>query len=221
MGHQHAAFIFDMDGTLVDNMTFHTQAWQSFLSSLGMEMTEAEVHQKTHGTIEETIRRICGESLLDAEIAALGDRKESIYRALYQPYLQPIAGLMSFLQATQKLGIRMAVGTSAGQRNIDFVLGGLNIAPYFTACVGGDEVRQGKPNPETFLIAADKLDIAPEHCIVFEDTVAGIEAAQNAGMIAVALTTTSPASVFQHLPMVQQITDDYSLLHPTLLLQLI
>ena len=215
---QNPAFIFDMDGTLIENMTFHIQAWQRFLSEMGIDMTEAEIHQQNHGTIEEIIRRIFGSHLSDAEVAVLGERKESLYRTLYHPHLRPIKGLIPFLQAAQAMGVPMAIGTSAGQQNIDFVLKGLNIAAYFTACVGGDDVAYGKPHPETFLTAAQKLGVTSERCIVFEDTVSGVEAAQNAGMVAIALTTTSPASVFENLPNVEKIVQDYSRLHPAVFL---
>ena len=125
---------------------------------------------------------------------------------------------MPFLQAAHRLGIPMAVGTSAGQQNITFVLDGLDIASYFTASVGGNDVSQGKPHPETFLTAAQKLGIAPEHCIVFEDTLTGIKAAQNAKMRAIAPATTSPPSTFENLPSVQHIIQNYSLLNPESLL---
>ncbi|ESA33132.1 haloacid dehalogenase [Leptolyngbya sp. Heron Island J] len=218
MPQQRAAFIFDMDGTLVDNMAFHMQAWQKFLSSLGMEMTEAEVCQQTHGTIEQGIRRICGEELSDAAVTTLANQKESLYRELYQPHLQPINGLRDFLQAAQSLDITMALGTSAMQPNIDLVLDGLDIAAYFTTCVGGDDVTLGKPHPETFLTVAQQLDIQPECCIVFEDSVIGIEAAQNAGMKAVALTTSVPASMFTGQSAVAYIIQDYSAFNPRQLL---
>ena len=210
---QKPAFIFDMDGTLVDNMSFHIQTWQHFLADFGITMTEAEFHQQTRGTIEEAMRRIFGKDLTDDEVASLANRKESCYRALYRPHMQPIAGLVPFLQAAQALHIPMALGTSAMQPNIDLVLDGLDIAGYFKVCVGGDDVNRGKPDPETFLMAAQKLGVEPESCIVFEDTVTGIEAAQNAAMAAIALTTTLPASAFEKLANVRQIMPNYSQLH--------
>ncbi|MFG6095196.1 HAD family phosphatase [Leptothoe sp. ISB3NOV94-8A] len=218
MPRQQMAFIFDMDGTLVDNMAFHMQAWQKFLSSLGVEMTEAEVQQQTHGTIEQCIRRICGEELSDAAVTTLAHQKEALYRELYKPHLQPITGLREFLQIAQSLEITMALGTSAMKPNIDLVLDGLDIAAYFTICVGGDDVTLGKPHPETFLTIAQQLDIAPRYCVVFEDSVIGIEAAQNAGMRAVALTTSAPASAFTGQSTVEYIIQDYSALNPRQLL---
>jgi beta-phosphoglucomutase len=214
MKKESIAFIFDMDGTLVDNMKFHTQAWCNFFSELGIEMTEDEVHRCTSGTLQEIIRRICGNHLSDDEVAALGERKELFYRQMYRPHLKLIDGLKPFLDEARKLGILMAVATSAGQRNIDFVLNGLGIKPYFSALVGGDDVEFGKPHPETFLKASQRLDRPPEQCIVFEDTIAGIEAAQNAGMRAIAITTMLPAQSFVGLPVVQQLIEDYTSLNP-------
>lgn len=214
------AFIFDMDGTIIDNIRFHLQAWSDFLSSLGVEMTEAELDRHNHGTIGEVLRRICGEHLSEADVLELGERKESRYRELYRPHLRLIAGLPSFLEEAKQLGIPMALATSAAAPNIDFVLDGLGIRSYFQACVGGDDVEFGKPHPETFLKAAQRLGYPPAQCLVFEDTLSGIAAAEQAGMKVIAITTTLPAQAFAELPTVQYATPDFTSLHPIALMQL-
>jgi beta-phosphoglucomutase len=213
------AFIFDMDGTMIDNMAFHVQAWQEFLTSLGIEMTPEELDRHNHGTIAEVLRRICGDHLTDEEVIELGDRKEWLYRELYRPHLKLIPGLLSFLDQAKQLGIPIALATSAGQANIDFLLDELNIGSYFDACVGGHEVQCGKPHPETFLKVAQQLNCAPAQCLVFEDTLSGIEAAQNAGMNAIAITTTLPAQAFASCAIVQQTIQDFTELQPAALLQ--
>lgn len=212
------AFIFDMDGTIIDNVPFHQQAWHDFLSSLGIAMTEAELERHNHGTIGEVLRRICGAHLTDAEVLELGERKESRYRELYRPHLQLIVGLRPFLEEAKRLDIPMALATSGAAPNIDFVLDGLEIRSYFQACVGGDEVEFGKPHPETFLKAAQRLQYAPAHCLVFEDTLSGIAAAQQAGMKAIAITTTLPAQAFAELSTVQEVVADFTSLHPAMLI---
>jgi beta-phosphoglucomutase family hydrolase len=213
------AFIFDMDGTMIDNMTFHVQAWQEFLTSLGIAMTPEELDRHNRGTIAEVLRQICGEHLTDAEVIELGDRKEWLYREFYRPHLKLIPGLLSFLDQAKHLGIPMALATSAGKANIDFVLDGLNIRSYFDACVGGHEVKFGKPHPETFLKAAQRLNCSPMHCLVFEDTLSGIEAAQNAGMNAIAITTTLPSQAFAECAIVQQTIQNFVDLQPAMLLK--
>lgn len=213
------AFIFDMDGTMIDNIIFHVRAWRDFLSGLGIEMTEAELDRRNHGTIGEVLRRILGNHLSDAEILELGEQKESRYRDLYRPHLKLIPGLHSFLDEAQQLGIPMALATSAATPNIDFVLDGLKIRSYFNALIGGNDVEFGKPHPETFLKAAQHLGYLPNRCLVFEDTLSGIEAAQKAGMKAIAITTTLPAEAFAGLPTVQQIVQNFTSLHPASLIQ--
>lgn len=215
------AFIFDMDGTIIDNILFHVQAWRDFLSSLGIQMVEAELDRHNHGTIGEVLRRIVGNHLSDAEILELGEQKESRYRDLYRPHLKLIPGLRSFLDEAKQLGIPMALATSAATPNIDFVLDGLEIRSYFDAWIGGDDVEFGKPHPETFLKAAAGLGYSPTRCLVFEDTLSGIEAAQKAGMKAVAVTTTLPAQSFRGLPTVQRILQNFTSLHPASLINLV
>lgn len=214
------AFIFDMDGTIIDNMRFHIQAWQEFLSNLGVELTQKEIQDKNMGTIEEVMRRFCGEDLSNDEVVELGNQKELIYRNLYRPHLKPISGLNDFLNQAQQLNILMAIATSAGKPNIDFTLDGLEIRSYFAATVGGDDVEQGKPHPETFLTAARKLDVSPEECLIFEDSLSGIEAAQNTRMKAIAIATTLPTQVFEKKSVVQQVIQDYRSLNLEYLLEI-
>jgi beta-phosphoglucomutase len=216
------AFIFDMDGTIIDNMQFHTQAWLTFLSDFGIEMTPEELHSRNYGTIVEVIRRLCGNrlaDLTDEEARELGEKKETLYRKIYRPHLKTIAGFDRFLEKADRSRIAIAMGTSAGKPNIDFVLEELKIASFFDVVVGGSDVQNGKPDPETFLIAAEKLNVAPEKCLVFEDNLSGIEAAQNAGMGAIAITTSYPASAFKIFPAILKIIDDYTQIDPTILLK--
>lgn len=118
------------------------------------------------------------------------------------------------------MNIPMALATSAAKPNIDFVLDGLDIRSYFTAWLGGDDVEFGKPHPETFLKAAQQLGYLPEQCLVFEDTLSGVAAAQYAGMKTIAITTTLSAQAFNNLPTVQQIAQDFTTLHPASLLRI-
>ena len=217
---QRPAFIFDMDGTLVDNMPFHIQAWTNMLAGLGVRTTpEAFLHQTAGKTNRQILREIFGGSLTEAETVSHVRRKEALYRSVYRPHLKPIAGLIEFLNEAQRLCIPMAVATSAGKTNRDFVLQGLAIEAYFSVVVGVEEIHEGKPDPEIFLKAAERLAVAPGDCLVFEDALAGIEAASRAGMRAVALTTTVDGEAFRNHPAVIQTTKDFIRLSPRLLLE--
>ena len=175
-------FLFDMDGTIVDNMDYHLIAWREFLKSHGVEMSDEELHYKMRGTIEEGVRRNLGEHLSDEEVAALGFQKEQMYRDLYAPHLRLIDGLENFLQTAKKEGIKIALVTAANRHNVDFTLDGLNIRHYFDTIVTGDDVKNGKPDPEGFLIAAERFGAEPSECIVFEDSIHGVRAADAAEM---------------------------------------
>jgi beta-phosphoglucomutase family hydrolase len=212
---QASAFIFDMDGTMVDNMEFHGRAWVEFLAQLGIEMDAEEFLRRTSGmTNARILRSILGPHLSIREVAAYAARKEALYRELYRPYLRPVPGLRSFLAQTRRLDIPLALATSAGWENIAFVLEGLGLTSAFQAVVDADAVERGKPHPEMFLTAAARLGVPPEGCVVFEDSRAGLEAARRAGMAAVALSTTHPPAELGRLPGVVRVVDDFWGLDP-------
>jgi beta-phosphoglucomutase len=175
-------YLFDMDGTIVDNMDFHLIAWREFLKAHGVEMSDEELHYKMRGTIEEGVRRNLGEHLSDEEVAALGFQKEQMYRDLYAPHLKAFDGFDDFVKNAKQQGVKIALVTAANHHNVDFTLDGLNIRHYFDTIVTGDDVKNGKPDPEGFLIAAERFGATPSECIVFEDSIHGVRAADAAKM---------------------------------------
>jgi beta-phosphoglucomutase len=171
-----------MDGTIVDNMDFHLIAWREFLKTHGVEMSDEELHYKMRGTIEEGVRRNLGEHLSDEEVAVLGFQKEQMYRDLYAPHLKAFDGFDDFVKNAKQQGVKIALVTAANHHNVDFTLDGLNIRHYFDTIVTGDDVKNGKPDPEGFLIAAERFGATPSECIVFEDSIHGVRAADAAKM---------------------------------------
>jgi beta-phosphoglucomutase len=163
---------------------------------------------------------VLGPDVSEAQIVEYAARKECLYRALFRPHLKPVAGLVEFLAAARHLGVPMALATSAGGRNIEFVLGGLGIAACFDAVVGGDDVPQGKRGPELFLAAAQGLGVEPGSCLVFEDALAGIQAAAMAGMRTVVVATNHQAEKWRALPSVLDVVVDFTSLDPASLLGL-
>jgi beta-phosphoglucomutase family hydrolase len=214
-----SAFIFDMDGTMLDNMAIHMQIWYEYLSSVGVELEKAHFYRFAAGrTNAEILRELLSPNLSQSEIEEHSGKKEELYRLRYRPILKPVPGLPEFLEAARQLAIPMAVASSAGCENIQFHLDGLAAEDYFSALVGSEDVRNGKPDPEIFLQAASRLGVAVAECLVFEDTPAGLEAAARAGMRAIAVTTTSPAERLAQNPVVLRIVPDYTLLRPADLL---
>ena len=213
------AFIFDMDGTLVDNMGYHELAWQSLLSDMGKEMSIEELRHVAYGKNEEVLERVFLKKHTDEELEKLFKIKEVKYRTLYTPHLKLIAGLLPFLTKAKAMGIPMAIGTGAGIRNLNFVLDGTEIRHFFEGIVVADDVRYGKPHPETFLKAAQLLGVSPANCIVFEDVQSGLEAAHRAGMQSVALTTTYSKAFLSGFPSVIEVVSDYESISPNEILE--
>ncbi|KAA9338450.1 HAD family phosphatase [Hymenobacter busanensis] len=206
------AFIFDLNGTMIHDMAFHTQAWQELLNEdLGAGLTWDEVKPQMYGKNQEVLVRLFGPDRFSAaEMERLAEKKERRYQQAFRPHLQLLPGLSDFLQQAQQRGILMAIGSAAIPFNIDFVLDNLGIRPYFAAVVSADDVTLSKPDPETFLKAAALLGVAPANCVVFEDVPKGAEAAHRAGMPAVVLTTTHEEAEFAALPNVLHFAPDFT-----------
>lgn len=206
------AFIFDLNGTMVNDMGYHTIAWQHLLNDeLGGNFSWDEVKQQMYGKNPEVLVRMFGPNrfTLD-EMNTLSLEKEKQYQQAYLPHLQLVAGLPEFLERAYRAGIPMAIGSAAIPFNIDFVLDNLNIRHYFKAIISADDVVLSKPHPETYLKVAESLQVPPTDCIVFEDVPKGAEAAENAGMKAVVITTTHEKHEFAKLQNVIHFSDDFT-----------
>jgi beta-phosphoglucomutase len=206
------AFIFDLNGTMIDDMKYHSAAWYSILNDdLNASLTQEEVNRQMYGKNEELLDRIFGEGhFTKAQVAEISAKKEQSYQAAFRPYLQLISGLPALLEKAKKHEILMAIGSAAIPFNIDFVLDNLHIRHYFGAIVSADDVTVSKPDPETFLKAARILGVSPETCIVFEDAPKGVEAAERAGMSSIVLTTMHEMEEFQRYPNVLRYIADYT-----------
>lgn len=204
----YEALIFDMDGTLVDNMPFHRQTWLQWAPREGINLSEEQLLAQTHGTIGEIVARFFPAKSPE-ERYAIGERKEALYRELYAPHLRLLPGLDDLLEWSLARQMPVALATAGDYNNINFTLDGLNIRRYFRALVGSEDVTHGKPHPEVFLMAAQKLGVAPEKCLVFEDSPAGVEAARRAGMKCVALNLMNPRDEFGNTAHVVAWARDY------------
>jgi len=216
---KYSALIFDMDGTIVHNMPIHNQAWEDVLSEAGVHIDQEEFNRSTTGKkTPEILRLMLGPELSDSDLAYWGERKEALYRERFACCREPLPGLLRLLEQAHTLGIPMAVASAAPPENIPFILDGLDLRRHFQAVVGGHDVRNGKPDPEIFLKSARMLGVEPEKCLVFEDALAGIEAARRAGMDAVMICTTIDAhEVAGQLHVLRAVPDFTHLDLPTLL----
>ncbi|KQV37953.1 HAD family phosphatase [Massilia sp. Root335] len=204
------AFIFDMDGTIVDNMAFHTESWLAFFARRGKTYDPDAFFRETAGAQgREILRERLGPDIPDDEIAVLAQEKDVLYREIYGPHRGAIQGFEAFVASARAQGVRLAVATSAPPANIVFTLDELDLRRHFDAVVGAADVARGKPHPDVFLKAAEKLGVPPADCIVFEDAPMGVEAARRAGMRAVVITTTLPAEAFREFDNVVRIVEHY------------
>ncbi len=216
---EKCAFIFDMDGTLVDNMHFHTEAWGKMLAENGVEMNAHDFLVKTAGkTNREILPTVFGE-ISDERITELGMGKESLYQELFLPHREVVKGVIEFLAASKSLGIKMAVSTAAPVMNVEFILDGLDLRKYFQAVVTAADVKEGKPNPEIFLKSAEKLNVEAQSCLVFEDAIGGFEAAHRAGMKSIGIATVNSIDEILKLDSVVEAHDDFTELKPQNLIE--
>lgn len=206
--------IFDMDGTMVDNMMTHHRAWQRKLAALGLELSLEEVREKIHGINTEILERLFGNRFTPEERARISNEKEAEYRRIFRGELHLVDGLPEFLEALAAAGIPMAIGTAAPPENVDFVLDELGIRHYFRGVFHAGSVSRGKPDPEIFEKAAGSMGLPARDCLVFEDSPTGAEAALRAGSPAIILTTTHRKAEFREFPNVKKFIPDFSSLTP-------
>lgn len=177
------AVLWDMDGTLIDSAEYHWTTWHDTLAELGVELTRESFDGWFGSRNDRILRRYFGEDFPLSEIARIGDLKESRYRTLVRERgIALLAGVERWLHALQQAGWRQAVASSAPPANIDVLLEVMKLQSVFDATVSAEEVAHGKPHPDVFLRAAEKLDVAPARCVVVEDAPVGVEAGRRGGM---------------------------------------
>lgn len=190
------AALFDLDGTLVDNMAYHARAWMRLCESHGItarvEQFEREFAGKKNSEIVATL---LGPDVLPAVARALADEKEQAYRDIYGEHVAWVPGARAFIARLRTAGVRTAIASAAPPSNRELVLGKLGALELFDAVVGGEQVENGKPAPDVFLEAARRLGVAPADCVVFEDAVNGVLAGKSARMFTVGICTCELPSV--------------------------
>lgn len=185
------AAIFDMDGVIVDNHTYHVKAWAEFCHKHNIPFNEITFRANYFGkNNHDILHGLMNNGLTLEQINTLGEEKEQIYRDLYKEDITPINGLVPFLNTLKAEGIKTAVATSAPTSNLDFTLDSLKIRYLFDIVVDASGISKGKPDPEIYLKASNLLGITPSSCVVFEDSISGIKSGQNAGMSVIGLITT-------------------------------
>lgn len=202
------ALIFDMDGTLIDNMAYHRIAWLEWARREGLTFTEEELLAQTHGTIGEITARLFPNETAERRYE-LGQQKEALYREFYTPHLAVLAGLKPLLHEAKEAKVPLGVATMGDLTNVAFTLDGLHLRPFFSVIVSGEEVTHGKPDPQIFLLAAQRLGVPPAQCLVFEDSTQGAVAARRAGMPCIVVNPMAPREAFLPDEHVLHVARDY------------
>lgn len=191
------AVVFDLDGTLVDNMGFHLRAWQATAEELGVTVSAEQFEREFAGRKnEEIFPALLGRPVPPDALHALAEAKEARYRELYRPHLQPMRGAPELLDALTSRGVKVGIASAAPAENRKMVLEGLGWTSRFAAVVGGEGLR-GKPWPDIFEAAATRLGVEPSACIAFEDAVHGVVSASRAGMRVAGILSTTPAELLR------------------------
>lgn len=192
--------VFDLDGVLIDSHDQHQRSWFQLADQIGRPLTEALFKKSFGMRNEQVIPDVFGwTERTDREaIRELGDRKEALYRELLRSDgLEPLPGVVTFLERLRAAGIPVSVGSSTSRLNIEICLATTGLDAFFGSCyTGAEDVAMGKPDPEVFVRAAGKIDRLPQSCFVVEDAHVGIEAGRRAGMRTIAVTTTHAAATF-------------------------
>ncbi len=182
--------IFDMDGVLVASGPAHAASWRVLAQRHGRSMTD-EFFRSTFGrTSRDIVRMVWGDATPDDEVRRLDDEKERVYRELIRGLVPLSIGAREAVATLHAAGLALAIGTSGPRENADLVLDETGLRPFFPAVVTGADISHGKPAPDCFLLAAERLGLAPTACVVVEDAPVGIQAAHAAGMPVVALIGT-------------------------------
>jgi beta-phosphoglucomutase len=182
------AAIWDLDGTMVDTAEMHFQAWAELCRELGRAFTRADFAATFGRRNPEIFQILFGDRFKDAEIEELGFRKEELYRGAARSGVELLPGARQLLEGLQAAGFRQAIGSSAPKANVDLIMSLTRTEQLFDAVSCAEDTQRGKPDPQVFLVAAQKLAVPPERCVVVEDAVAGVQAARAGGMKCIAVT---------------------------------
>jgi HAD superfamily hydrolase (TIGR01509 family) len=189
--------IFDHDGVLVDSFESHQQAWFELERRANLGLTPEFIHATFGMTNPSIFRRLRGEAMTEEEIRRYSDLKEECYRDAARGRIHLMDGVRAVLDALTARGVKLAIGSSGPRANLELTVTECGLDGRFAAIASLEDITRGKPDPQIFLVAADKAGAEPACSVVFEDAPVGIQAAKAAGMYAVGLTTTHPAAALE------------------------
>jgi beta-phosphoglucomutase len=201
------AVLWDLDGVLVDSTRFHYEAYRKLLAERGRDIGFDEFRNLLGLRNEAILRRLFGE-LPPQEVQRLADRKEELFRELIAGKVEALPGATDLACRLREAGVPTAIVSSTPRANIELILGSLGLADAFNVVVAAEDARRGKPDPEGFLAAAERLGVPPADCVVLEDAPEGIAGAKAAGMRCIGVATTRPPERLSEADLVVDRLDD-------------
>jgi len=202
------AVLWDMDGVLVDTAPFHYRAWRELFAGLGKDLTDKEF-RRTFGLRNDDILRVNLGDMPRERLRKLGRRKEELFREAIRGRVQPLPGAVALVRRLRASGVNTAVVSSAPRQNVETLLDALGLGDAFDTLVAEEDAERGKPDPQGYLLAAERLGERPEGCVVIEDAPGGVEAAKRAGMRCIGLAAgREPDALAQADLVVASLADD-------------
>lgn len=183
--------IFDMDGTIVDSLPYHHKAWEIFFKHNKVENFSKKLKDYKGGGTLDLMKAVYGDKYSIKELEIMSHDKEIIFRDIYRGNIQPIKGFIEFIESLKSKNILIGLASNAIRENVILTLEELNVYNYFNSIICGDEVKKGKPDPEMFNKTLESFDIDNKHCLIFEDSIEGIQGACNSGINSVGITSSS------------------------------
>ena len=182
--------LWDMDGVISDSYSFHFSAWQETFAKKGIKFTKEDFTQLFGTRNDFIIRSVMGRKLPERAIKIMVQEKEETFRRKATGNIKPFPGVVRLLNALKKGNFKLGLVSSAPKENIDLILNKFNLSGIFDCIVSGQEVSESKPSPQIYLLAAKKLEVIPNDCVVIEDSPLGVKAVKTAGMRCLAVTNT-------------------------------
>ena len=199
--------IFDMDGTIVDSLPCHYEAWKIFFNENKVENFSEKLNEYKGGGTLDLMRTVYGNQYSKKELKKMSEDKEKIFRKIYKGEIKQILGFKKFLGELKSKDIMVGLASNAIRKNVSMIINELEIYDYFDSIICGDEVINGKPNPEMFNETIDRFNISKDECLIFEDSLEGVLAAKNSGVKVIGITSSSSNKVLKDAGCVMSISD--------------
>lgn len=190
--------IFDMDGTIVDSLPYHHEAWRIFFEENKVEDFSEKLKKYKGGGTLDLMKAVYGNIYSIDELKKMSDDKEIIFRKIYKGNIKPIEGFLEFISELKSKNILVGLASNAIRKNVTLTLNELDVYDLFDSIICGDEVSFGKPNPEMFDKTVIGFNLKKDDCIIFEDSIEGVEGAVNAGINVIGVTSSNSSDILNN-----------------------